>query len=156
MYTPRSGAPGAAPTNPDAQLRVMRILWVVFLITIGLFVLVTYVSRPPAETVAEMRQENQAVLLVCAALGLSSVAASFVAKASFYRRAAEQRRPEVLQTGFILAMALCESAVLFGLVGVFITRNDYAYGLFALGALGELLHFPGRDQVLSAYPSSVM
>jgi hypothetical protein len=41
-----------------------------------------------------------------------------------------------------------------GLVGVFTTWNDYAYALFALGALGEALHFPTREQVLSAYYKS--
>ncbi len=56
-----------------------------------------------------------------------------------------------MQTGFIIAMALCESAVLFGLVGVFMTWNNYAYLLFALGALGEVLHFPRREQLMSAY-----
>lgn len=156
MYRPTSRGPGAAPTNPDAQLRVLRILWVVFLITIGLFVMVTYFARPSAETIAESRQGNPTVLFVLAALGLSSVVASFVLKAGFYRRAADEQQPAVMQTGFILGMVLCEAAVLMGLAALFITWNDYAYGLFALGALGEALHFPSRDQVLSAYPRSVM
>ena len=154
MYNPTPRTPGAE-ANPEAQLRVMRILWVVFLITISLFVLVTYVSRPDDETIAEMGGGNKTLLFVLAAVALSSVVASFVLKANFYRRAAEQRQPAVLQTGFIVAMVLCEAAVLLGLVGVFITWNDYAYLLFALGALGEALHFPRREQVQAAYYKSV-
>ena len=144
---------GAAPVGPDAQLRVMRTLWVVFLVTIGLFFLVTYVSRPDAETRAEAAagDGSATILLVLAALALSSVVASVVVKASFYRRAAERQHPGMLQTGFVVAIMLCETAVLLGLVGVFVTWNDYAYGLFALGALGEALHFPTREQILSAY-----
>jgi amino acid permease len=153
MYTPTSRKPGAE-ASPESQLRVMRILWVVFLITISLFVLVTYVSRPDDETIAEMGGGNTTLLFVLAAVALSSVVASFVLKATFYKRAAEQRQPAVLQTGFIVAMVMCEAAVLLGLVGVFITWNDYAYLLFALGALGEALHFPRREQVLSAYYKS--
>jgi hypothetical protein len=61
-----------------------------------------------------------------------------------------------MQAGFTVVMALCESAVLFGLVGVFVTRNDAAYLLFALGALGMLLHFPRREQVESAFRKSLM
>lgn len=129
----------------------MRILWAAFLMAVGLFVLVTRLARPDDETIAEMDGGDTTLLYVMAALALSSVIASFVLKAVFYRRAAEQQQPGVLQTGFIIAMALCESAVLFGLVGVFMTWNNYAYLLFALGALGEVLHFPRREQLMSAY-----
>jgi F0F1-type ATP synthase membrane subunit c/vacuolar-type H+-ATPase subunit K len=140
--------------TPDAQLRVMRILWAAFLVTIGLFFLVTHFSRPDEETVAELRAGDPTILYVMVGLALSTVVASFILKANFYKRAVEGQQPEMLQTGFIIALALCESAVLFGLVAIFITRNDYAYGLFALGALGEALHFPTREQVLSAYYKS--
>jgi hypothetical protein len=139
--------------GPEVRLRTMRILWVMFLITIGLFFLVTRLSRPDGEARAEIaaRDSNVTILLVLAVVALSSVVVSFVLRASFYKRAAEQRQPAVLQTGFILAIALCEAAVLLGLVVLFTTWNDYAYGLFALGALGEALHFPRREQVMSAY-----
>jgi F0F1-type ATP synthase membrane subunit c/vacuolar-type H+-ATPase subunit K len=146
---PLTNQPGAGPdAGPDIRLRTMRILWVVFLITIGLFILVAGVSRP------EGGPEGEGVpplLYALGALALSSVAASFVLKSSLYKRAAERQEPAQLQTGFIIALVLCESAVLFGLVGLFITRCDYAYALFALGALGEALHFPRRAEVLSAY-----
>lgn len=144
---------GAASPDagPEIRLRTMRILWAAFLVTIGLFALVTYFARPAADTLSGARQESPALLLAFALIGLTSVAASFVLKSGFYTRAAEQRQPAVLQTGFILALALCEAAVLVGLVGLFVTWNDYAYGLFALGFVGELLHFPRREQVMPAY-----
>ena len=145
-------AAGAGPdAGPDARLRIMRLLWVMFLVTIGLFFLVTHLSRPDEETVAMLREGNTTILFALAALALSTVVASFVLKATLYRRAAERQQPLLLQQGFVVAIALCEAAVLFGLVGVFITRNDYAYLLFALGGLGEALHFPTREQVLAAY-----
>lgn len=145
-----------AQINPDAQLRIMRILWAAFLTTIGIFVLVAHLSRPDEETVATLREGNTMVLWALAALALSSVVVSFILKANFYKRAAERQQPMLLQTGFIIALALCESAVLWGLVGVFLTRNDYAYLLFALGGLGEALHFPRREQVLSAFYKPTM
>jgi len=141
----------AGGAGPEVRLRTMRILWMMFLITIGLFFLVTRFSRPDNETIAELGGGNTTLLFVLAAAALSSVIASFVLKARFYRRAADEQQPGVLQTGFLVAMVLCEVAVLFGLVGVFMTWNDYAYGLFALGALGEALHFPRREQVQSAF-----
>ena len=56
-----------------------------------------------------------------------------------------------MQTGFILAMVLCEVAALMGLAALFVTLSNYAYLLFALGALGQALHFPRREEVMSAY-----
>jgi hypothetical protein len=149
--------PAVGPdAGPEVRLRTMRILWAVFLVVVGMFFLVTRFSRPDDETVAETGGGNTTLLFVLAAAALSSVVASFVLKASFYKRAAGQQQPALLQTGFIVAMVLCEAAVLLGLVGVFMTWNDYAYGLFVLGALGEVLHFPRREQVQSAYYKSVM
>jgi F0F1-type ATP synthase membrane subunit c/vacuolar-type H+-ATPase subunit K len=147
------------PTNQSAtdaglevRLRTMRILWGAFLVTIGLYVLVTVFARPSQEVLLERRAEDNTVLLAAlGAFGLSLVALSFVFKRTYYRKAAEQQSPPQFQTGFIIAEILCESCVLFGLVGMFITWNDYAYALFLLGALGQLLHFPRRDELAAAY-----
>jgi len=144
----------AAGAGPEAYLRVTRILWGAFLAGVGLFVLVTVVTRP-SELPDEMGRGFDPLLYVLAALAVATVAASFFVKSGFYRRAAEQRLPALVQTGFILAMALCESGVLFGLAGVFVTRNDAAYLLFALGALGMVLHFPRREQVEAAFQKSL-
>ncbi|HEX7312368.1 MAG TPA: hypothetical protein VF297_00360 [Pyrinomonadaceae bacterium] len=141
--------------SPEVLLRTMRILWVAFLICVGLFVLVTWFTRP-ADLPDEISRGVHPMLYALAALALAAVAASFVVKAAIHRRAAEQRQPALMQAGFTLAMALCESAVLFGLVGIFATRNDASYLLFAIGALGMLLHFPRREQVDAAFQKSLM
>jgi F0F1-type ATP synthase membrane subunit c/vacuolar-type H+-ATPase subunit K len=141
-----------ADAGLDARLRVMRILWAAFLVTIGLYALITVFARPSQEIVLERRGEDNAALLAAfGAFGLSLVVLSFVLKRIFYKKGAEQQSPPQFQTGFIIAEALCESAALFGLLGLFITWNDYAYGLLALGALGQLLHFPRRDELAAAY-----
>ena len=146
---PLTNQPGAGPdAGPNLRLRTMRILWVIFLITIGLFVLVATVSRPVGGPEVEGAPP---LLYALGALALSSVAASFVLKSGFYKRAAERQEPAQLQTGLILALVLCETAALMGFAGLFLTRCDYAYALLALGALGEALHFPRRGEVLSAY-----
>jgi F0F1-type ATP synthase membrane subunit c/vacuolar-type H+-ATPase subunit K len=135
----------------EVRLRTLRILWVVFLMTVGLYVLVTVFARPSADALAEGGRDNPTLLMALAAAGLSTVAVSFVLKGRFYARAAERSDPAQFQQGFILAVVLCEMCVLFGLVGLFITWNSYAYALFALGALGIALHFPRRDEVAAAY-----
>ena len=147
----RPAADAGPDAVPDARLRTMRILWAVFLINIGLFVVVCLVASPDYEEPSAGAGGVPTVLLVLLALGFSAVAASFFVKPGFYRRAAERQEPALLQTGFILALVFCETAALLGVVGVFITQSNYAYALFALGALGQALHFPRREQVLSAY-----
>jgi F0F1-type ATP synthase membrane subunit c/vacuolar-type H+-ATPase subunit K len=148
--------PPADNTGPEARLRVMRILWAVFLVNVGLFVVVTrLINDGSGAEGADGTEGVPPLLYALAALALSSVVASFVLKASFYRRAAERRESPLVQTGFIIALALCESAALFGVVGVFVTRCDYAYALLGLGALGMALHFPRREQVEAAYLKQV-
>ena len=145
--------PSSQP-GPDAglerRLRTMRILWGAFLITIGLYVLVT-VFGVPWKDAGEEGRDNQTLLLAFAVLGFMAVAASFVLKRHFHGHAVEESDPAKFQTGFIVAEALCEWAALLGLIGLFVTVNKYAYALIALGALGQLLHFPSREQLAATY-----
>jgi F0F1-type ATP synthase membrane subunit c/vacuolar-type H+-ATPase subunit K len=134
----------------EVRLRTLRILWSAFLITIGLYVLVTVFAVPWRDAAGEDR-DNQTLLAAFAVMGFLSVAASFVLKRHFYGHAAEQSSPAKFQTGFIVAEVFCEVAALLGLVGLFVTHNRYAYALFVLGALGQLLHFPSRDQFAATY-----
>lgn len=141
---------GANPGLED-RLRVMRILWGVWLVTVGSFVLVGYVVRPPGGAPEGLETRNPPLLYGLAAAAFSAVVASFVVKRIFYRKAAETGRPAQAQSGFILALALSEAAVLFGVVGLFVTWDNSAYLLYALGALGIALHFPARGQLEAAY-----
>jgi hypothetical protein len=134
----------------EVRLRTLRILWSAFLLSIGVYVLVTVFVVPWKEAGEEGR-DNPALLMAFAVLGLLLVAASFVLKRHFYGHAVAQGSPDKFQVGFIAAEAFCEFAALLGLTGLLITANRYAYALFALGALGQLLHFPGREQLAATY-----
>lgn len=140
-----------ADAGLEVRLRTLRILWAVFLTTVGLYVLVTISARPSADELAEGGRDNPALLMALAVAGLSTVAISFVLKGRFYARAAERGDPAQLQQGFIIAVVLCETCVLLGMVGLFVTWNSYAYALFVLGALGIALHFPRREDVAATY-----
>ena len=135
----------------DTRLHTMRILWGAQLMTVGLFVLITRVTRPDPGRLDAVLPDNPTLLYGLAAAGLTAVASSFALKSIFFRRAAEQQQPGQAQTGLVLALALCETAALLGLVAMFVTWDDRAYLLFALGALGMLLHFPRREQLLVAF-----
>ncbi len=144
-----------ADTGLDARLRAMRIVWAAQLATVGVCVIFSRFARSDKPgSLPEGFKEIAPLLYTLAAMGLAAVVASFVLKSVYYRRAAERQQPAQAQTGFVLALAMCEGCVVFGLMGLFVTWNDYAYLLFALGALGMLLHFPRRGEVLSSSKSA--
>jgi F0F1-type ATP synthase membrane subunit c/vacuolar-type H+-ATPase subunit K len=139
-----------ADAELELRLRTLRILWGAFLTTIGLYALVTVFALPSRDALEEGR-DNPTLLVAFAVMGFMSVAASFVLKRHFYGHAVERGEPARFQIGFIFALAFCEASALLGLLGLFITHNSYAYGLLALGALGQLLHFPRRNELAAAY-----
>jgi F0F1-type ATP synthase membrane subunit c/vacuolar-type H+-ATPase subunit K len=137
-------------TGVERRLQTMRVLWAVFLANIGLFALVGYLITQGAEAEAYEAADFSNLLLILFAVGVASVAASFAVRRVFQARAEREQNPVVVQTGLILALVMCEVAALLGLIGLFIDRNPYAYALFALAAVGDLLHFPRREQLLAA------
>jgi F0F1-type ATP synthase membrane subunit c/vacuolar-type H+-ATPase subunit K len=145
--------------DPETRLRTMRILWAVFLTTIGLYAFVAYMARPSDESSAGAAESLgtgtaagglSVLIIVLFALGLSAVVASFLVKQAYAQRAVREQSPAVLQTGFIVAVVLCETAALFGMVGLFVDGNPLAYLLFVIAAAGIVLHFPRREDVIAA------
>ena len=134
----------------EARLRTMRILWGSYLASIFAYVLITVLILRP-DAAAEEGADNPTMLAALAAVGLTSVAVSFLIKGRFYAQATEQGNPAKFQTGFVIAALLCDIAGLLGFVAFFVTRNRDAYLLFAIGAAGLLLHFPRREQLAAAY-----
>ena len=143
----------------DARLRTMRILWAVFLTSVGLYALIAYVvdapstrnSSPPGPAGgAPETGEFSTLFLVLFAVAVSTVVASFLLKQSFTQRAVREQKPGLVQTALVVAAALCEMAGLLGLVGIFAEGNRYAYLLFVVAAAGLVLHFPRREDLLAA------
>src|SRR4051794_34529677 len=86
----------------EARLQTLRIIWVVFLMSIGMYALATFVSLRGRDAAVE-GTDNPTLLAAFAVMGFLSVAASFVLKRHFYAHAAEQSSPAKFQTGFIVA-----------------------------------------------------
>ncbi len=84
------------------------------------------------------------------AAGAAIVFASFVLKQQLMRKAIEKRDVAALQSSHIVALALCESAALFGVLDRFVTASQTSWFLFAIAVLGILLHFPRKDNLRAA------
>lgn len=146
--------------SPEMRLRTMRIIWASFFTAVGLYALIAYFARPSGESpagsgggadgIGAVSGGFSVLILVLFALGLTAVAASFLVKQAFAKRAVREQNTAVLQTGFILSVALSEMAALFGLAGLFADGNPAAYLLFVISAAGLVLHFPRREDVEAA------
>ena len=142
----RPADPQSAQARVEARYRVMIILWGAFLMSLGVYALVAYVV-PPMETGGG---DDSPLFWIFAALGVSTVAISFVLKSKLLAQAADKQRPDLVQSGLVIALALCETAAIFGLLSYFITRERYSYLLFIVAALGMLLHMPRREHLHAA------
>jgi hypothetical protein len=132
----------------DATHRVLVILWFALVSSVGIsFVLSRLVPTPESEP-----SQVSMPSVVLAAMGLSLTILSFVMKHRFFTLAEQKQRLALVRTGLIIALALCETAALFGFVDLLITGNRYYFVMFVIGLIGMLFHFPRRNQlVLASY-----
>ncbi len=129
----------------DSRYRAMLVIWFAILCSVGLFFLITRFIPVPAKDTDSM------LVWMFFALGLFTFALSFVLKGKFVARSIAEQRPELMQTGFVIALALSEAASLFGVALYFTTGIRYYYLLFMISALGILLHMPRREDVSAAF-----
>jgi F0F1-type ATP synthase membrane subunit c/vacuolar-type H+-ATPase subunit K len=130
--------------NLDSQYRMMWILWSAFISTIALYSLLS-VLLPGHEGT-----ENRLLTILFSATSALLVVVSFAVKKSFLSRSVEAQQVRLVNTGFILAAAFCETAALLGLLDLLIARDRYYFVLIALAFVGLLLHFPRRSYLESA------
>ena len=131
--------------NTEAIFRTWLTIWGGILMSCVMFALMAwFIGQPTQPTGGESFMPLFPVLLM---LALGTLAASFVLKNKQLAQAVAEQKPLILQSGYILAWALCEAAALFGLVGILVTKALAFFALIALGAVGLLLHFPKRDDL---------
>ena len=129
----------------DTRLRIIRTLWFALLVSVAIyFILTVFVGRPKDAS------PNGTLSIALAAMGSLLVVASLPMKWKYLRQSVDAQRIELVQTGYILALALCEVSALLGLLDHFVTGNRYYYLLFIIAACGQLLNFPRRQHVLDA------
>lgn len=136
-----------AEREVDAHYGKLRLIWLSILATLVVFFVVTRLVKPESDSPKEL-------FWILLALGVFNIGASFVLKQKILKTAIAQRKPELVRGAYIVALALCESTGLFGLVAHIATGAKYYYFLFVLGGFGMLLHKPQRDDVVAAAAGS--
>jgi hypothetical protein len=139
------------PTPQDLQvkieqrIRTIRTLWFAMLMSVVMYYVFSLFVGPP-----ENPRPNNALSLMLVGAGLLTTIISFPVKKKILGRSVELQQVGLVQQGLILAMALTEVAALLGLLDFFATGNRYYYVGFLISGIGQLLHFPRREDVLAA------
>ncbi len=124
----------------DARYQVFLILWFALLVSVVLFFVLALLA-------AGKGVPNPVMSYALLAVGFSIVITSFGLKQQLVRKAIDKRDVAALQSAHIIALALCESAALFGVLDRFLIASQTSWFLFAIAALAILLHFPKKDNI---------
>ena len=128
----------------SARYQTLMIIWAAQLMALFGFVLLSVLVLRPNEA------NNPMLFWFLAGASVLLVAMSFAVKQKLFAQAVEKQSLAQVQQGQVVAMALCEGAGLFGLLARAITGSPYFYLLFAVAALGMLLHIPRREPLIAA------
>ena len=151
----RKNIPAMNDTKPNlvAQYQTLVIIWAALLFSQVLFVVLLVVVKPNLfrfDFSQGPLEPSGAMILGFSVAALTCVALSFAFKRRLFERAVEEQNPVQVQSGLIIALALCEASSLFGLVLAFAFDYPYFFLWFALGVVGILLHFPRQNDLLAA------
>lgn len=131
----------------------MLVIWAGLLMSQFLFVVMIFVTRPKLfkfDFSQPLGGSSEAMVLGFAVAAITAVLFSFGFRKRLNDRAVAEQNTGQVQSGLIIALALCEVSSLFGLTLAFAFEYQYFFLWIGLGILGMLLHFPKRDQLLAA------
>ena len=95
--------------------------------------------------------DNMVISIVLIVFGCFNVSLSFKFKRALIKKSIETQDLQFVSRAYIAALALCESAALFGIVIHFVTGSASFYVAFAVGLIGMLLHFPQKKHLQDVF-----
>lgn len=131
----------------------MLVLWAALLTSQLLLILLVFMTRPKLfqfDFTQPIAGPSLAMTLGFAVAAVTAALLSFAFRKRLNERAAAEQNTAHVQTGLIIALALCESSTLFGLALAFAFEYQYFFLWIALGVIGMLLHFPRRESLIAA------
>ena len=128
----------------EQRHRNILILWAGILMVIPMYLVLIWINSVPPDP------EKSTLALMLIGLSIVPVAISFLVKNKLLSKAVETQKLELVQQAYVVAFALCEAALMLGIVIYFVTGSPYYVAAIAIGALGLLLHFPRKQHLLDA------
>jgi len=124
----------------EARHKVFLILWVALFVSVMLLLVLVLAAGSKGVP-------NPMLSYMLLGVGSTTVLISFLLKQQLVQKAIDNKNIAALQSAHIVAWALCESAALMGVLNRFLTASSTSWFLFALAALGILLHFPKKNDI---------
>jgi hypothetical protein len=127
----------------EARHKVFLILWFALLVSVMTLLVLALVAGGKG-------LPNPTLSYALLGVGSAIVLVSFLLKQTLAQKAITNNDIAALQSAQIIALALCESAAVFGVLDRFLTGSQTSWCLFAIAAIGILLHFPKKEQIRAA------
>ena len=140
------------PTLADQQ-QILIIIWAALLVSQVIFLVMLFFIKPELfrfEFSQHPLAPSWPMIVAFAVAAVVCFLLSFSFKKRFIERAYQEKKPEIVQSGFIIAIALCEACSLFGMCLAFAFDYHYFFFWFALGIAGIIAHFPRQKDLLAA------
>jgi hypothetical protein len=135
---------GKSNVNIEGRYRTLLILWFAILASVGfLFAFTLLLPRQAAA-------DNKMLSMILGAFGGFLAVFSLVPKQKMLEQAAETQQPRLVNTAYILAFVLSETAGIFGLLLYLLTPGRSYLLLFFISAIFMFVHFPRREHLLAA------
>ena len=137
----------------DQTYTTLAVIWIALLASQLMFVGMVYMVRPDLRAIDTSRPilgDQPLIILGLAVLAITDIVLSFVIRQHLYKRAEAEQNSAHVQTGLVIACALCEMSSLLGVVSALALNYPYFFVFSALGILGTVLHFPRRADIVAA------
>lgn len=137
----------------EHQLRVTKIVWVIFLVSQASFLTALFIARKEIfsfDAGKSFLSESPVVPVIFAFLAMVNLALSFFIKSLAVKKAVEEQNLKLVQTAVILALSFCEAVGIMGLILALAFNYQYFFLWSALGILGIVLHYPRRADFIAA------
>ncbi|HUF03369.1 MAG TPA: hypothetical protein VMM38_04260 [Aridibacter sp.] len=141
--------------KPNIELihKNMAMIWLALMSSQVIFIVAAFVAKPELmrfDMAKPVLGDNPPIVMAMALAGLMAIGASFFLGSTFYKRAVDEQQPAHVQTGMLIACAMCEAASAFGLVLGFAFTYQYFVAFIAAGMAGMAFHFPSRARLMDA------
>lgn len=141
----------------DARYNKMLAIWSAMFLSQFFLSAFVFFTRPGLFTFdlsASFWGNSVGQMIGFAVVGVAVVLFSFAFRRRFNERATETRDPKLIESGLIVAVALCEACSLIGVGLAFAFEYPYFYLWLLLAAFAMLLHFPLRPKASAAAQTS--
>lgn len=139
--------------TPEQNYQVLFAIWGILLFSQITLLFVLFIAKPELfkfDFSQSILGTNPLVVGMFFLLAPFNLGLSYVMKKRAIEESIIKQSFGYVQTGMIIACALCEAVSLLGVVLAFAIGYQYFFIFLALGFLGVVFHFPRRQDVYNA------